>query len=487
MLKNYLRIAFLNMRRNKLYSLINIGCLAIGIAVAMTILLYTLHEHSFDRFHKNADRIFSITATLSFGNSSFNTLALSYATGPLAKTADGHVDGYLRTAGPFQSVNLQTQTVQFTEKNFLFADSNFFQFFSFQLLRGAPSAVLQRPYTVVLSASTAKKYFGNSDPIGQLIRYNDNYTFEVTGVAANPPSNSSLSYDFVASMSSMRAMKESEGAFHSQMVQGGTFRTWLLLKSADASTAVSQTLARLSHRPGDKGPADIYTLTALPDTHLHNNFDDTSNTRYLTIFPLVAVLILLLALVNYMSLATARATIRAKEVGVRKVMGAGRGRIAGQFYTESAVYAILSFAAGGMLFLLLRPCFFNLLQLPVDTSFLLAPKVLLCFAGLLFLVIAVAGSYPALVLSAFNPVAVLYGRLSRRRGSESIRKGFIVFQFTISMALVLCSIIIGKELYFFRHTDTGLSRDNVVMIPFGRHLPHYEAFKREVEALPGIR
>ncbi len=487
MLINYLRLAFRNLRRNKLYSLINIGCLAIGIAVAMTILLYTLHEHSFDRFHRNADRIFSVTATLSFGISSFNTQALSYATGPLAKKEDGRVEDYLRVGGPFQPVNLQiaatasTPAATFTEKNFLFADSNFFQFFSFHLLRGAPSTVLQRPFTVVLSAKTAKKYFGDSDPVGRLIRYDDgytddSYTLEVTGVAANPPSNSGITFDFVASMSSMQSMKEREGAFQSQTVQGGTFRTWLLLKDPRASTAVSQTLARLSRVPGDKGPADIYTLTSLPDTHLYNNFGDTSNTRYLTIFPLVAGLILLLALVNYMSLATARATIRSKEVGVRKVMGAGRGRIAGQFYTESAVYAILSFVAGSLLFLLLRPWFFNLLQLPVDSSFLLTPKILLCFAGLLLLVIGIAGSYPALVLSAFNPVAVLYGRLSRRRGAEGVRKGFIVFQFTISMTLVLCSIIIGKELYFIRHTETGLNRDNIVMIPFGRHLPHYEAF-----------
>jgi putative ABC transport system permease protein len=488
MLINYLRIALRNIRRNKLYSLVNIGCLAIGIAVAMTILLYTLHEHSFDRFHRDADRIFAVSGTFSFGNSSFHSERISYPAGPLVEKEDGNVESYLRVYIPFQPINLQNPTGQFTEKgNFLFADSNFFQFLSFHLLRGAPAGVLRRPFTVVLSARAAKKYFGDSDPVGKSIRYNGAYTFEVTGVSADPPSNSGTTYDFVASLSGMSSMKEYKGALQSQTVQGGAFKTWLLLKDARASVAVERTLVRLSRVPGDKGPADVYTLTALPDTHLHNNFGDTSNTRYLKIFPLVAGLILLLALVNYMSLATARATVRAKEVGVRKVMGAGRSRIAGQFYTESAVYAVLSFLTGGLLFLLLRPWFFNLLQLPVDASFLLAPRVLLCFAGLLLLVILVAGSYPALVLSAFNPVAVLYGRLSRRRGGEGVRKAFIFLQFTISMSLVLCSVIIGKELYYIRHTDTGLDRDNVVMIPFGTNLLHYEAFKREVQALPGIR
>jgi putative ABC transport system permease protein len=491
MLINYLRIAFRNIRRNKLYSLINIGCLAIGIAVAMTILLYTLHEHSFDRFHPNADRIFAVSGTFSFGNSTVNMDFVSYPTGPLAKKEDGSVESYLRSYRPFEPVNLQAPAspqVHFTEnKNFLFADSNFFQFFSFRLLRGDPSTVLRRPYTVVLSARAAKKYFGDSDPVGKSIRYNSGYNLEVTGISANTPSNSGITYDFVASLSSIPSMKEAKGMINSSIVQGGAFKTWLLLKNASASPAVERTLDRLSRAPGYKDNKDIYTLTALPDTHLKSNFGDSSNTRYLTIFPLVAGLILLLALVNYMSLATARAAVRAKEVGVRKVMGAGRGRIAGQFYTESAVYAILSFTAGALLFLLLRPWFFNQLQLPVDASFLLAPRVLLCFAGLLVLVIVIAGSYPALVLSSFNPVAVLYGRLSRRRAGEGVRKGFLVFQFTISMSLVLCSAIIGKELYFIRHTDTGISRDNVVMVPFDTNLPHYQAFKREVQTLPGIR
>jgi putative ABC transport system permease protein len=491
MLINYLRIAFRNIRRNKLYSVINIGCLAIGIAVAMTILLYTLHEHSFDRFHANTDRIFSVSGTFSYGNSTVNMDFVSYPTGPLAKKEDARVEGYTRVYRPFEPVNLQAPAspqVHFTESgNFLFADSNFFQFFSFRLLRGDPSAVLRRPNTVVLSARAAKKYFGESNPVGKTIRYNGDYNFEVTGISANTPSNSSITYDFVASLSGMPSMKEAKGMMEPKIVQGGMFKTWLLLKNASASPAVERTLVRLSRAPGYENSKDVYTLTALPDTHLKSIFGGSANTRYLTIFPLVAGLILLLALVNYMSLATARAAVRAKEVGVRKVMGAGRSRIAGQFYTESAVYAILSFTAGGLLFLLLRPWFFNQLQLPVDTSFLLAPRVLLCFAGLLLLVIVIAGSYPALVLSSFNPVAVLYGRLSRRRAGEGVRKGFLVFQFTISMSLILCSGIIGKELYFIRHTDTGMDRDNVVMIPFGINLTHYEAFKREVEALPGIR
>ncbi|HTI91559.1 MAG TPA: ABC transporter permease [Puia sp.] len=489
MLNNYLRIAFRNLSRNKLYSVINIGCLAIGIAVSLTIMLYVLHEHSYDRFHANAKRLFSITGTLKMGNSSFNVNQFSYSTGPQVQKADPRVENYMRINKPYVKVNLQTQgqkAVVFSEnQNFLFADSHFFDFFSFGLVRGKSDKVLSRPNTVVLSQRAARKYFGDGDPIGKVIRYNSEFDLEVTGIAANPPSNSSISFDFVASLTSIMSM-DMPLAANSPRVQGGPFLTWLLLKDPAASPKVERTLSELSRMPGSKDPGDVYKLTALPDVHLHMNFGDFSNTRYLGIFPMVAGLILLLALVNYMSLATARAATRAKEVGVRKVMGAGRSWIAGQFYTESALYAILSFAVGMGLFFLFRGPFLNLLQLQIDDSFLLNPGVLLSFTGLLLFVILAAGSYPSLVLSRLNPVAVLYGRLSRRRGGERVRKVFTVLQFTISMSLIICSIVIGKQLYHLRHVDTGVDRDNVVMIPFSKTMLRYEAFKHAVGAVSGV-
>ena len=491
MLTNYLRIAFRNIRRNKLYSLVNIGCLGIGIAVAMTIMLYVVHEHSYDRWQANAWRIFKVSSTLKYGNSSLNIDELGYQAGPMAQKSDSRVEGYMRVFKPFQPPVLQLTASPgsgFTaDAPVMFADARFFRFFSFRLIRGNPDEVLSRPYTVVLSERAAKKYFGNADPIGKVILYNQDYRLEVTGVSADPPSNSSIDYDMVASISSAGTMKEMADAVKSQDIQLGDFMTWLLLKDPSATGRVEQTLGRLS-QPGNSNSnePEIYHLTALPALHLHNDFG-YSNIRYLEIFPLVAGLVLLLALINYMSLSTARAAIRAKEVGVRKVLGAGRGSIAGQFYTESAVYAVLSFVTGAGLFLLFRTAFLQQLELKIDGSFLLTPLVLVCFGGLLLMVILASGSYPSLVLSAFKPVAVLYGKFSRQKGSERVRKGFLVFQFAVSMSLILCSVIIRKELYFLRHADTGVDRENVIMIPFSKSLPHYDAFKREVASLPGIR
>jgi len=492
MLTNYLRIALRNIRRNKLYSLINISCLAVGIAVVMTIMLYVLHEHSYDRWQANAGRIFKVTSTLTFGGSSMNIDQLGYQAGPMAKKSDSRVEGYLRIFQPFHQPVLQLTAVPgsgFTaEAPVLFADDNFFHFFSFRLIRGNPDQVLSRPYTVVLSARAAKKYFGNSDPIGKVLIYNQAYPLEVTGITADPPSNSTINYDLVASLSSISSMKDMAEQVKSTDIQMGDFLTWLLLKDPSAAGSVQQTLDHLSQQATTDRDRkkDKYYLTALTALHLSNDFGD-SNTRYLKIFPLAACLVLLLALINYMSLSTARSAIRAKEVGVRKVLGAGRSSIAGQFYAESTVYALLAFVAGTGLFLLFRPVFLHQLGLTIDGSFLLTPLVLSFFGGLLILVILASGSYPSLVLSAFRPVAVLYGKMSRQKGSERVRKGFLVFQFTISMSLILCSVIIWKQLYLLRHTDTGVDRENVVMIPFSTNLQHYPAFKQAIEALPGIR
>jgi len=295
----------------------------------------------------------------------------------------------------------------------------------------------------------------------------------------------------------MEGMDKYEGCLKDQQVHPGTFATWLLLKNAGDTTQVMRNLSRLSLRAEEKDVESAekaggteyshrYFLTPLADTHLHGAGSFSGNHRYLNIFALVAALILLLALLNYMSLATARAMVRAKEVGVRKVMGARRSRIAAQFYTESALYAVLSFLAAIVVFLWLRIWFFGMIHQKIDFDFLMTPRVLVCFAALLGLVIFISGSYPALVMSAFRPVTVLYGKLSRQRSGERIRKGFIVLQFTISMALVICCVVIGKQLRFLRHTDTGVDRENVLMLPFGSSMKHYGPYKQAVAALPAV-
>jgi putative ABC transport system permease protein len=496
---HYLRVALRGFRRHKMYSLINIGCLSIGLGVVMTIMLYILYEHSYDRWQANAGRIFAVNTLVSYGNSSWTTDYLSYQVGPAARNADPAVESAVRTREAADGVDLQNPLIpeaRFRETSqFLYADSNFFRFFSFRLLRGDRDAVLGRPYTVVLTQTAAKRYFGNSDPVGKTLILDKQYPLEVTGVAADVPSNSSIDFDLVASMATMRGEDKYKAFLDDDRLEGGLFHTWLLLRGKADTVQVARNLSQLARVAAGKGKqvqaaygeieSHQFSLAPLTDMHLVGY--GGSNSRYLSAFTWVAVLILLLALMNYMSLATARSAMRGREVGVRKVIGAGRRDLAGQFYIESAVYAMIGFGVGALLFLVFRPGFNRLMQLSIDASFLTNPLVLCAFAVLLVLVTGVAGSYPALVLSSFRPVTVLYGKLSRQRSGESIRKGFLVFQFTLSMALMTCAFVIGKELYYIRHADTGVNRENIVLFPFGGTMENYASYRAEIAAIPGIR
>ncbi len=271
-----------------------------------------------------------------------------------------------------------------------------------------------------------------------------------------------------------------------QQMTYGSFNVYLQLNHAADTARLAKGIALMAKK--NKGFDGIkFSFTALPDVHLKSNAGDSSNIKYLKIFPLIAALILLLALVNYMSLSTARATLRAKEVGVRKVTGASRKTIAMQFYVESALFAVLSFVLGYLLCYLVTPWFLNIIQLKIDNSFLYSPVVLLLLFGLLIITILISGSYPSLVLSRFNPVVTLKGKMSKQAGGITVRKIFTTLQFTISAGLIICGIIIDRQLYFFRHADTGMNKDNIVMIPIANSMgKSYPAFKHDVQSLGGI-
>jgi putative ABC transport system permease protein len=499
MVLHYLRIVWRSFRRHVGYNFLHIGCLAIGLATVMTLLLYIFHEHSYDSWHANARRIFAVSTSGAYGPASFEFYQLTSAVGPAAQLADPAVESTVRAMSAFGGVELKNPAVDgahFRETSrFLFADSNFFRFFSFRLLKGDPENALSRPFTVVLTQLAAIKYFGTEDPMGKTLILDKVHPMQVTGVAADIPSNSSLAFDLVTPISTMNGLEEYKPLLAVQQLETGNFYTWLRLRQAKDTAQVARNLSRVAleaagkfeKSPFSMGVTESHQFSLLPlgDTYLRAY--PGAHDQYLPAFGWGAALILLLALVNYMSLATARSSMRAREVGVRKVIGAGRVRIAAQFYTESAVHAGLAFVLGIVLFLAFRPVFLQLMQLTIDAGFLLTPKVIEAFVGLLLVVIAVGGSYPSLVLSAFRPVTVLYGRLGRQQGSERVRKGFLVFQFTLSMALLTSVFIIAKELYYIRHADTGVTRDNILMLPFGNTMRHYAAYQKEVSAIPGVR
>lgn len=492
MFRNYIITAWRSLGRNKVYSSINIIGLSIGLAVCMMIMLYVDHESSYDTFHKNANRICSVYGKVKMGSDSIFMPYMSYVTAPLVKENDPVVESFVRLdkiSNPYAIVqNIENPSLKFSEKNFLFADSNFFNFFSFELLIGNKERLFQNPFSIVISENAAKKYFGKQNPIGKVLRYNNEYNFTVTGVAAKVPSNSSLDFDFVASLSSLLSTDEGKKITKSQAVQLGAFATYFLLKNrGDIQHLVASINNLHQSEAKDETNQETYYASSITDIHQNMNFGDSSNVKYLEIFPLIAALILLLALINYMSLSTARATLRAKEIGVRKVMGAGRKTIATQFFVESALYTAIAFVLGYVLCSIFQPLFFNFLQIDIDSAFLRSPNVLISFFVLFIITVFFAATYPSILLSAYKPVMVLYGKFSKQSAGLSVRKFFTVFQFTISLALIICGLVIGKQMYFFRNKDTGVNRSNIVMVPFASSIGrHYTAFKKETESLSAV-
>ncbi|MEO8853647.1 MAG: ABC transporter permease [Ginsengibacter sp.] len=488
MFKNYFKTAWRNLLRNKTYGIINIFGLAIGLAVCMLIILFVEHESSYDRFHKNANNIFWIQGKVKMGNDSIFLPKMSYATAPLVKQTDPSVESFTRLMYDFKKPviqNPETASLKFIDEQFLFADSNFFNFFSFKLLEGNRQQVLKNPLTVVISKDAARKFFGKENPVGKIIRYNNAYNFTVTGVAENAPSNSSINYDFIASLSSIAAIDDYKPLLESQTVQLGSFSTYFLLNKPSSASQLEKTLLQLSQNTNHENN-ERYIATSLTSTHLSANYGNSINTKYLFIFPFIAALILLLALTNYVSLSTARSSVRAREIGIRKVVGASKKSIAAQFFIESAVYTGMSFLIACLLCLFFEPDFFSFLQIDIDTSFFYNPYLLSSFAALFVVTVILSAIYPCVLLSAYTPLKVLYGKFNKSSGL-GVRKFLTVFQFAISVVLIICGIVISKQIHYIKNTDTGVSKENIVMIPFAPSIgKHYSAFKTETASLAGI-
>lgn len=484
MIKNYLKIAWRGLVGNKVYSTINIVGLSMGLAACMLIVLYIGHELSFDKFHDDARNIYKAETEITFGKDPIYIPYLDYSEGPESRRSVAGIKEYLRYQKVSENVlviNTEAPSLKFSEENILFADTNFFEFFSFNLKKANKGEVLTNPNSIVISERMATKYFADADPIGKSLQLFGNMLYTITGIAENPPSNSSIHFDFIMPISSMVGIEK----YKADIEQGySNFTTFFLLdESADPALVEAGLLNSIGNNSGDDLQKK-YLLKPLRSLHLG---EDWAQNKYLKIFPLVALLILILALVNYASLSTARSTTRSKEVGVRKVMGAPRRAIAQQFYFESALYTLISFILGYFLCLTAQPKFFELLGVNMDNTFVFSPEMLLSLLLLLLLTIFLAAAYPAILLSSFKPILVLQGKMSKQQGGTALRKFFTVFQFSISVVLIICALVMDRQLDFFRHADTGVNRENIVMLPFSEKLgKHFGPFQEEVNSLSEI-
>ncbi|MCO6479109.1 MAG: ABC transporter permease [Phaeodactylibacter sp.] len=476
MWQNYFKTAVRNLWKQKYYTLINVLGLALGMACFLFILAYVKDELSYDRYHEKADRIYRVDFKGTVFGQDFDMTEVGDPLGPTVLNEFPEVQQQvrLRSRGSFL---VRHEDNSYREEDVIFADSTFFDVFSFPLLKGDPGAVLTEPNTLVITPALAKKYFGEEDPIGQTLTLDNDYPYRVAGIMEEMPPNTHFNYDMILSMASLEESRSNQWV-------SNNFHTYLVLREgADAGalqaklpTLIETYIARqLEQYLGitledfyKAGNQVEYSLFPLTDIHLHSSkFDElapNSDIRYVYIFSFIGAFILLLACINFMNLSTARSGNRAREVGLRKVAGAQRRQLIGQFLGESVLLSFIALLLAVLLMQLALP-YFNQLA-GKQLSFWQAGAGWLWGAmlGVSLLAGLIAGSYPALFLSAFRPVQVLKGMFTRGRGGSVFRNALVSFQFAITIGLIVGSLVIYKQLRFIQKKKLGFRKEQVLIL-----------------------
>jgi len=464
MFKNYIKIAFRNIVRHKAYAMLNISGLAIGMACSILILLWVQDELSYDRFHANADQLYRLTCNA--GDFKAAVSPSGMAEGLQSEMPE--IKSTVRLSKP--STNLfEVGEKKFEEKKVFCVDSNFLQVFSFRLLKGNASTALQRPDGILITEEMSKKYFGKQEALGKIIRKDNSENFVVTGVLADPPANSHLQFDIILPMS---YLAKTDWDLQNKTWGNFNFYTYVQLHKSIAGS--SQTLLQLcqrikqAHKAHQKDQKIDFQLQPLTSIHLHSNLQidlpGHGNIQYVNIFFVVALFILAVACINFMNLATARSARRAKEVGLRKVVGAGRRQLIAQFLGESFIISFLSLLfAIGIVWLLL-PVFNNLAEKQLAIH-LLNGKLWITLLAIALITGLISGSYPALYLSGFKPVRVLKGKLKPGTGNLVFRNGLVVTQFVVSIILLVGTAVVYKQLNFIKSKNLGFEKSNLLYVP----------------------
>ncbi|HEY4935845.1 MAG TPA: ABC transporter permease [Puia sp.] len=469
MLFNYIKIAFRNLLRHKAFSFINIAGLAIGMTCSIFILLWVRDELSYDQFHEQANQIYRLTC-----NAGEFKAAVSPAGMAAGLKSEMPVIKNITRISKLQGTLFEVGNQKFQEKRLIYADSNFLQMFSFPLLKGDPKTALQNPDAILITADMARKYFGNEDPMGKIIRKNNQENYKVAGVLANIPSNSHLLFDFIIPMS---AIETTEGDLIRKTWQNFNYYTYLLLdKNIDPSpkgiSRITEEINKIYKTHVAEMKIDFH-LQALRSIHLQPGLQvdlpGHGNMQYVNIFFIVALFILAVACINFMNLATARSARRAKEVGLRKVVGAGRYQIIAQFLGESVFISLLAFLIAMLLVWALLPAFNELSSKSVSLHSLDA-KLLFSLLGLALATGLISGIYPAIYLSGFKPAKVLKGKLKSVGGNLVFRNTLVITQFIVSIVLLVGTAVVYRQLHFIKNMNLGFEKRNLVYVPFSGEL-----------------
>lgn len=486
MIKNYLKIALRNLYRHKGFSFLNIIGLAVGMSAFFLIFQYVRFENSYDRFNKKFDRIYRLVPDLV---STAGTQHWSSTSPPMAlnlKADYPEIEDIVRLSGT--SALIRRGDVHFEEENIVYADSSLFNIFDFPLIEGNRSSMLKSPFSVVLSQTTAKKYFGDTNPIGQTLQFADSgYTATVTGLMKDVPENSSIKADMFVSMSTRKRFRDSLD------FRWGNFgsRSYLLLKpGADPKALQAQLKPFIERHIGDYLRSSkqnyILFLEKLEDVYWspRGGFVNGSKTNTY-IFSIIGLFILAIACINFINLTTARAAERGKEVGIRKVIGAARFQLTSQFLGESIIICCIAFLLSIALCALALPQFNLLAGKTISSGIFGQPRYIVTLFLVAIAIGLLAGAYPALVLSSFKPISVLKGRFSTSKKGLALRKSLVVVQFTISISLIIGTTVVYTELNYMRSRDLGFSKEHLLVLDT-RNDAHKLVFRQSIADVPNI-
>ncbi|GAB4022974.1 ABC transporter permease [Spirosoma koreense] len=499
MIRNYLKVAWRNLRKHSAYSALNIFGLSLGLTSCLLMTLYVVDELSYDRFHQHADRIYRVDTYAKFGGTVQDLAETPDPIGPTLKKDYPQVEEYVRFFKADGSRLVRKGKEFIEEAHTIYADSTLFNVFTLPVLAGNPQTALRQPNSVVITESTAKKYFGRPNVLGQLIEV-DKSVYTVSAVIRDIPHNSHFHADFIFPMS---GLDYGWGNFLTT-----NFHTYILLRAGVDHTVFNRQLMQVIKKyiypqakdilhlnsPDDFNRGDTrfeMTLFPLTDIHLRSDrraeLEPNGNSQFVYIFSAVALFVLLIACVNFMNLSTARSSGRAKEVGIRKALGTNRKSLMGQFLTESTLMVTLALLIALGMTKLVTPLFNDLSAKELGVTTLFSFPILPFLLAIPLLVGLLAGSYPAFLLSAFQPVAVLKGELGSRIKTSTFRSALVVFQFVSSVILVIGTIIVYRQLAYIQTKNVGFTKDQVLIIDGTQVLgDQIEPFKRELLKLPGV-
>ncbi len=491
MIKNYFKTAWRNILKNKFYASINIIGLTVGLTVGLLILLWINNELSFDQFHTKADQLYQVEAQIGSGSSRQIWAGVQ---GPIATYALKEVPGVqnaTRIVGSYDySVfRYKDKLLKPGENGSYFVDPSFFKVFDFKLLRGNSSAPFPDDKSVVISETTAKRFFGDADPIGKVLLADNKDNYTVAGIIADAPENSTIKFDMLFSINVKKNQYSGKDYWKSMDEDWGNYytATFLQLQPGVSPQSVADKLTKIhiQHQPGPEASRVKYQLQSLTQLHLYNPDGSPSGLQTVNIFFIVAILILLIACINYVNLSTARAILRSKEVSIRKIIGAEKKQLFAQFVIETALFfsiaLILAFAA----ITLLMPLYNNVSG--KQMQFNLFDASVWKVVGFTIAATLVASSiYPALLLSSFKPINALKGSISLGVGNATFRKILVVTQFVFSIGLIISTLIINSQLKYIREKELGYDKSYVFTFAMRAMEKNYQAVRSELLNMPGV-